>query len=133
MMHDESSIERAASAISRCAPKIPFLKFGEGADQLALAYRKKGGIIDDEACEEQFEALQTGIYRRFPKISNGREGYTWMRISSVEGDDIRDALSERFQAMSYVDIESVPLDAAYQVMQWEEVTKRQSSRRTFGL
>jgi hypothetical protein len=130
-MHDESSIERAASAISKYAPQIPFLKFGEGPEQLALAYRKKGAVIEDDACEDAFEALQTGVYRRFRKISGGREGFTWMRMSSIEGDDIRDALIEHFNAMSHVDIESLPLDAAYQVMQYQEATKRQAARSSF--
>jgi hypothetical protein len=130
-MHDESSIERAASAISRYSPQIPFLKFGEGADQLVVAYRKKGAVIDDEACDEPLEALQTGVYRRFRKISADREGFTWMRMSSIEEDDVRDALIERFNAMSHVDIESLPLDAAYQVMQYQEATKRQAARSSF--
>jgi hypothetical protein len=130
-MHDESSIERAASAISKYAPQIPFLKFGEGEDQLVLAYRKKGAAIEDEACDQDFEALQTGVYRRFRKISGGREGFTWMRLCSIEEDDIRDALIERFNAMSHVDIESVPLDATYQVMQYQEATKRHATRSAF--
>ncbi len=130
-MHDESSIDRAASSISRYAPQIPFLKFGEGPEQLALAYRKKGTVIDDDACEEEFEALQTGVYRRFRKISGDRDGFTWMRMSSIEEDDIRDALIERFNAMSHVDIESLPLDAAYQVMQHQEATKRLAARNSF--
>jgi hypothetical protein len=130
-MHDESSIERAASAIARYAPQIPFLKFGEGAEQLALAYRKKGAVIEDEACDENFKALQTGVYRRFRKISGDREGFTWMRMSSIEEDEVRDALIERFNAMSHVDIESLPLDAAYQVMQYQEATKRQAARSSF--
>ncbi len=130
-MHDESSILRAASAISKYAPHIPFLKFGEGPEQLALAYRKKGTTIEDEACDHNFEALQTGMYRRFRKISGDREGFTWMRMSSIEEDDIRDALIENFNAMSHVDIESLPLDAAYQVMQHQEATKRQTARSSF--
>jgi hypothetical protein len=130
-MHDESSIERAASAISKYATQIPFLKFGEGADQLVLAYRKKGAVIEDEACDDDFEALQTGVYRRFQKFTGARESFTWMRISSIEEDEIRDALIERFNAMSHIDIESVPLDAAYQVLQQQEANKRLAARSAF--
>jgi hypothetical protein len=54
-----------------------------------------------------------------------------MRMSSIEEDEVRDALIERFNAMTHVDIESLPLDAAYQVMQYQEATKRQAARSSF--
>lgn len=128
-MHDATSLNRASDAISRHIRRIPFLKFGEGDTQLVLCYRKKGQVIEDDACDMDAEALQTGVFRRFRKISNGTEGFTWMRISSIEEDEIKDALLETFHSMSYVDIESLPLDAAYQVMQHEEATARASRRR----
>lgn len=132
-MHEEQSLTRAASAIARHAPRIPFLKFGEGSGQLALAYRKKGAVIEDPDFDFACETLQTGIYRRFRRVSGDTEGCIWMRISSVEEDEILDALSETFNSMSYVDIESLPMDAGFQVMQYEDAADRSSRRQAGGL
>lgn len=127
-MHDPVSLTRAADAISRHIRKISFLKFGEGEDQLMLCYRKRGEVIGDEECENEAEAIQSGVFRRFRKTTNGEPGYVWMRISSTDSDEIMDALEERFHSMSHVDIESLPLDAAYQVMQHEDA-KAAATRR----
>ncbi|NTF17219.1 hypothetical protein G6L37_02085 [Agrobacterium rubi] len=129
-MHEQTSLLRAADAISRHISRIPFLKFGEGENQLVLCYRKRGQIIEDEECDSDSEALQSGVFRRFRKISGDVEGFTWMRISSISDDEILDALIERFHSMSHVDIESLPLDAAYQVMQYEQATSRAARRRS---
>jgi hypothetical protein len=132
-MHEELSLIRAASAIARHAPRIPFLKFGEGVEQLAVAYRKKGATIEDDACDGSFQALQTGLYQRFRKITGSHEGFTWMRVCSIEEDEIRDVFAERFNAMSHVEIESIPLDASFQVMQYEGASERATRRRAGSL
>lgn len=95
---------------------------------LTLAYRKKDATIEDPDCECDFIALQPGVYQRFRKISGATEGFTWMRIGSLTEEEIRGALIEKLNSMSYVEIESVPMDAGWQVMQWEEVKENSAAR-----
>lgn len=127
-MHEETSIARAVDALLRSLPRIPFLRFGDGADTLALAYRKKGALIEDPDCDQDFEVLQPGVYQRFRKVSGAVEGFTWMRIGALAEEDLRFSLIERLNAMSYVEIESLPLDAGWQVMQWEEAAQKNADR-----
>jgi hypothetical protein len=131
-MHEQTSLAAAARAIAKHAPRIPFLKFCDGASQLTLCYRKKGERIADPDWDMDAEALQSGVYQRFRRISGDTDGFTWMRISSIEEDEILEALRERFLSMSHVEIESIPLDASWQLMQHEQAAVRAGTRRGYS-
>lgn len=127
-MHEESSISRAVGSIVRLLPKIPFLKFGDGPEALVLAYRTKGATIEDDECDMDFQALQSGVYQRFRKSSGTTETFTWMRIGFLNETDVRDALIEKLNSMTFVEIESIPLDAGWQTMQWDEAQEKSAAR-----
>ena len=110
---------------------IPFLKFGEGEDALVLAYRKRNEEIDDPDCDQLFVAMTDAVYKRCVKESGGERSFTYLAYSPLAADDLDNALAVTFDALPYVTMEIMPMDAAHQSMQWE-AAQASSKRREGG-
>jgi hypothetical protein len=130
-MHSESQLNRAVDAIARNIRDIPFLVFGEGTDALKLCFRKRGEEIHDDDImddDEAAQALQSGVFRRYRTTKDGVEGFRWMRMCGLDRDEIKFGLKETFLRMTHVEIESVQLDVAWQLLQWEQASERIARR-----
>lgn len=114
-MATEAKINKAVAVIYRALAKenpVPYFALGEGDDALVLAYRRKGGVL--EAGGEQWEALQSGVFKRCLKISGIQRGFTFLFASPLFEEDLRDALEGHLQPL---DDEQLDLDLAKASMQ----------------
>lgn len=130
-MHSETQLDRAVGSIARHLRDIPFLTFGEGQQALKLCYRKRGEEIHDPECmqeDEAVQALQAGVFRRYRTTRDGIEGWRWMRMCSLDTQELKFSLRETLLRMTHVEIESVPLDIGWQAHQWEEIRKNEERR-----
>lgn len=130
-MHSETQIDRAVDAIARNIRNVPFLQFGDGDRALKICFRKRGEEIHDSDImeeDEAAEALETGVFRRYATQRNGVSGFRWMRMCKLDRDEIKFGLKETLLGMTHVEIETMPLDVAWQAMQWEQASERIARR-----
>ncbi len=115
------------SIISSFKEGIPFLRFGEGNEALVLAYRKRGEEIDDPDCDNLFEALQQGVFKRCLKISGDRTEFVYLYFAPLTDEYLDDALSPSLEALPPEVLETIPYDCAFQVMRWNKAQERSST------
>lgn len=116
------------SILSAFQTGVRFLKFGEGEDALLLAYRKRGEKIHDFSCTMDFEAMQTGVYKRCLKESAGEKDFVYLYYAPLIDDYLEDALSPVFDSMEPDVVRSIPSDAAFQTMRFEQATANAAKR-----
>jgi hypothetical protein len=127
MATQEQRFNAVRAIISSFQGGIPFLKFGEGDDALVLAYRKREQEIDDPECDQLFVAMTDAVYKRCVKESGGERSFIYLAYSPLAADDLDNALSATFDGLPFETMEIMPMDAAYQSIQWEN--SRASSER----
>lgn len=124
----EQQRQRAVrSIVSAFKTGIPFLKFGEGENALVLAYRRKNEEIDDPDCDETFIATSSAVFKRCLKLSAGKTTYTYLGFAPLIDDYLDDALAATFDALDPVAIEALPIDAAFQAVQWQSTAQGRQS------
>lgn len=128
MATTEQRIRAVRSIVTSFQAGIPFLKFGDGADALVLAYRRRGAEIDDPDCDQLYVAMADAVYKRCIKISGGEKSFTYMAYSPLSADHLDDALAATFDSLPFETMEIMPMDAAYQLMQWENAQAREERR-----
>jgi hypothetical protein len=104
---------------------IPALKFGEGENALVLCRRRKGEEIEIDN-ENAVEALTDAVFKRCLKVVGEARSFTYLAVAPFypDGDD----LAVYLEGLDHETLEILPMDAAYQVMQFEAAEARQ--RRT---
>ena len=128
MATQEQRAKAVNAIISSFQGGIPFLKFGEGDDALVLAYRKRGQEIDDPQCDQLFVAMDDAVFKRCIKETGGERSFTYLAYSPLAADHLDDALAATFDNLPFETMEIMPMDAAYQSMQWESAQARSERR-----
>lgn len=94
--------------------------------EIVLCYRKFNEMIDDPECDEVFQALAPGVFRRFT-IQTGKDiRFTWMRVSSL--DDLSSSLKRDFEGFTDQQLDAIKVSIIFQKMKSDEA-KENSERR----
>jgi len=112
----EGDIQAAARAIVKALRRAEgdFLKFGEGDRQVVLALRRRGEEIDDPDCDQVFQALDGGVFRRVRAVSSGgEESFRWLHIGPCLDDYLADVLRSDLEAMPREDLQALPWAFAF--------------------
>lgn len=128
MVEQKHQMMAARAIVQAFSKGIPFLKFGDGAEALVLAYRKTGEVIEDPDSKDCFEVLESGVFKRCIRQRGDERSYTYLRFSSLEPEQLQGALSSSFESLPFETMEILPMDAAFQSMQWEEAQSRSDLR-----
>lgn len=121
------------SMIRALTSGMEFLRVGPDDARIVLAFKHAGQCIDDEECPEVYQALQTGIYRRYTwtratGTTHEERGYRWLYFCPATAQDLLAALGADMQAMPGLEIEGMGVDAAWQKIQWDENVERRGRR-----
>lgn len=96
--------------------------------EIVLCYRNTNDEIDDPECDEIFQALAPGVFRRFPVQSGDDFRYTWMRFSNLDQYELRSSFKRDFESLSDQELESVKVSLVFQKMKRDEAEERNERR-----
>ena len=121
---------RAVRAVVRAlwsgVPKLTL--FGDTAHAMVLRQARTGDIIEDPECDEDYEALASGIYRRYRIERSGKPaGFRWMFLCKT--DDLDQHLAQAAEHIEAFEREAVAPDAAWQTIQWQDSQRRAAARQ----
>lgn len=99
-----------------------------GDEQTVLCYRNTNGEIDDPECDELFQALAPGVFKRF-KVQTGDETrFTWMRVSNIDSYDMRSSFKRDFEGLTDQELEAIKVSLVFQKMKRDEAMENAERR-----
>jgi hypothetical protein len=126
-MPTPQQISIAARAIRQGFDKgIPFLQFSEGENAVVLCRRRAGEEIEHPDCDFVVEAFDDGVFKRYRKQSGDKTSFIFMGAAPYSPND--DWFEHLLEGLDDLSLEVLPMDVAYQVMQFETAQARQSAR-----
>jgi hypothetical protein len=96
-----------ASMIARIGREIPFLRLGIENDAPMIAVRARGETIEDPECEDVYEALESGVFKRCVMTSGDVTSWRWLRFCGRDQDSIEAVLDR----LADVELDERALDA----------------------
>lgn len=107
----DMAINAVASALTREGGVVRGEYDGVSLHMMA---KRAGDEIDDPDCHEVFQALRSGIYKRFDVTSGADRGYRWMHVCDTGKASVRQFLRHDFQGLSDVQLSSISVGVAFQ-------------------
>jgi hypothetical protein len=86
------------------------MKLGPDSDPLVIVRRNTGEIISDPDCEHDFQALESGLFIRFPYTAGELKGFKWLRWCS--SDDLPAMLEAHTRHWSWIEREGISVSIA---------------------
>lgn len=103
--------------------KVPLLD-----EEIVLCYRNTKGEIDDPDCDEVFQALAPGIFRRYPVFSGGDKRFTWMHFTRLDKNELGAALKRDFEGFSDQELEGIKVSLVFQKMKRDDAVEKLERR-----
>jgi len=97
-------------------------------EEIVLCYRNTHDEIDDPECDEIFQALSPGVFRRFTVHTGDQTRFTWMRFSNLDQHELRSAFKRDFESLSDQDIEGIKVSLVFQKMKRDDAEERNERR-----
>jgi hypothetical protein len=109
--------------------------FDDGLDRvslfggdLTLRYANRGDIISDADCEDDFEALESGIFRRFRSEKGGEVRLVYLRLGPADPSLLTRLMSEEIEARGPDSLEEADIDLTFQTVMFRERSASRAMR-----
>lgn len=114
-MATEVDIMAAAKAVTKGLESSQgrFVRLGGEERPILLALRGLGEEIDDPECDQLFETLRGGVFKRFESERDGVRSFRWMHLGPCTPEFLAEALRADFEDMDERDLRAVPIEIAF--------------------